>query len=182
MLHFGKCVEQIGIIDIKRAQSINEFSKLMNSWKLDCDIVLETPLTIIQSEYDSHYQTMLSLMSYKKQIRVNDNSESETTFNIITDHRIVQNGFSVRWHKDWRDLLENIRQHPTATFGEVRPKKAIEYLAKKAYLTSDDPPVPLEPLLRGLAWQDSVGKYKITPTYSHTIAYTLSGPMRPSSP
>ncbi|KAL0090910.1 hypothetical protein F4703DRAFT_1393939 [Phycomyces blakesleeanus] len=198
IIHLGKCIEQIGVVHTKRAQSIQEFTKLMNTHKLGCDIVLETPVNIIQSSHDIHFQTLLSLMGYQKQVQENGIAQSEKTYTVITDPRIVNNGFNVRWHRDshsgevkvqilaicsipyygpsdWRDLLENIRQNPNAPFGHIRPNKAIEYLATKAYSTSDDTPVPLEPLLRGLSWQDSIGKYEITPTYSHTIAYSLSG-------
>ncbi|KAI8883249.1 hypothetical protein K501DRAFT_249983 [Backusella circina FSU 941] len=160
-------IYELGVLKIDELYSSTVYDALMKKHPLICKRSLERPVQLRIDINDPLYSVMILLKSKEQQIQDDLHGAVHQTYTVITDKRIVHNGFQARWRKDehsdcilvhltsiyslgssygvsdFRELLTNISQQPydEEDLESIRPKKIIDYyhaLAQKKYNSGDE--------------------------------------------
>ncbi|KAI7866294.1 hypothetical protein BDF14DRAFT_874800 [Spinellus fusiger] len=95
----GQYVEQLGVIDLQRAHIIKKFKYLMENCRVVGKTLLDEPVSLEQSQQDPLYSVLLGLEGYEHQVTDNEQSNLPAQYTVITDKRVVNNGFCAQWYK-----------------------------------------------------------------------------------
>ncbi|RUS14391.1 hypothetical protein BC937DRAFT_93901, partial [Endogone sp. FLAS-F59071] len=151
----GRCVS-VGVVDGKRAKEVVVYRDLLSQFDLSPKQQLDHPIQLTISVDDLAYSALLHLSGREEEVLDSAHSDARTTYTVVEDPRVVENGFRVRWKmdpshhtallhitsltslishygsEDLRTLLLALAGDPALTPGALRPEKAQEYFAREA--------------------------------------------------
>ncbi|KAG1473652.1 hypothetical protein G6F56_000833 [Rhizopus delemar] len=169
-------MNQIGVLKYKEIQKYWIMKELIDLHKLTSHSKLDRPVQVQFNTTDPLCASLLSLACREKLVADDSHGQKDITYKEITDQRIVQNGFQVRWRKephldrvlvqftsiyplgtsygpgDFRELLSNLNQRPTKILRYLE-SMAREKLAKSHGIDH----ARLQETLAKFQWQTMTG-------------------------